>query len=128
LADKDNVDALTSLPEHVRDLFESVASLPHLDPTAATAPPLPDPSKRPWETSKTGYINWAVGQLVAKTKEQEHALRAGPVRSTIVENTLEQTEAVGEAKDVKNAAEAVQNKALADSGEEEDDDVVMDTS
>jgi hypothetical protein len=50
------------------------------------------------------------------------------VRSTIVENTLEQTEAVGEAKDVKNAAEVVQNKALADSGGEEDDDVEMDTT
>jgi hypothetical protein len=76
--------------------------------------------------SKTGYINWAVGQLVAKTKE--HALRAGPVRSTIVENTLEWTKAIGEAKDVKNAAEAVQNKALADSSEEDDDDVEMDAT
>jgi kinetochore protein Mis12/MTW1 len=32
---------------------------------------LVDPGKRPWETSKTGYVNWAVGQLVERTKEEE---------------------------------------------------------
>jgi kinetochore protein Mis12/MTW1 len=30
-----------------------------------------DLGKRQWETSKTGYVNWAVGQLVERTKEEE---------------------------------------------------------
>jgi hypothetical protein len=34
-ADEDNIGALTSFLEHVQHLFESVASLPHLDRTAS---------------------------------------------------------------------------------------------
>lgn len=30
-----------------------------------------EPGKRMWETSKTGYVNWAVGQLVARTRARE---------------------------------------------------------
>lgn len=32
---------------------------------------LVEPGKRKWETSKTGYMNWAVEQLVERTKQED---------------------------------------------------------
>lgn len=97
------IAALSTLPPSVLALFESAASLPHIDGAATTAT-LPDPSKRLWETGRTGYVNWAVQQLIAKAKE------AAPVPggSTAVSNAVEQTERVGDTEDIKAVTEVVQ--------------------
>lgn len=123
------MEALETLPEQINDLFEGIVALPHIDPTATTALPLPDPSKRLWETNKTGYVNWAVGQLVSKTREQAQASGAAP-RSTIVENTLQMAQAIGEPKDMKGAANVVLGKVVEDDDSEVivDDDDEMDTT
>ncbi|OCH84966.1 Mis12-domain-containing protein [Obba rivulosa] len=56
------LQTLLSLPASFHAMHTAVASLPPIDP-AATAPEhlaAPEPGKRQWETSKTGYLNWAV--------------------------------------------------------------------
>ena len=87
-----NVDseAAFQLIAQAREMFEALVALPHPDPSATMAPPPPDPSKRLWETGKAGYMNWAVDQLIAQSKE-----------SAVVGNIVESTSAVGEANDVQ---------------------------
>lgn len=50
-------------------MHEAMLTLPPLDPLSLPQVPV-EPGKRPWETSKTGYVNWAVGQLVEKSREE----------------------------------------------------------
>ncbi|KAI0718902.1 Mis12 protein-domain-containing protein [Cerioporus squamosus] len=62
--------------EHARTRQERLAFLRAPQMQALLA--LPDqlqalhsaPGKRPWETSKTGYVNWAVDQLMQRAKEK----------------------------------------------------------
>lgn len=53
-------------------MFDSVSSLTPHDPSPAEniIRPLAEPGKRPWETSKSGYLNWAVDQLLSKSKSR----------------------------------------------------------
>ncbi|KAH8112915.1 Mis12 protein-domain-containing protein [Phellopilus nigrolimitatus] len=112
--------ALASLPPSVLELFEGAAALPHLDGAVAGTLPLADPSKRLWETGRTGYINWAVGQLIAKSKQ------SAPVGggSTAVGNAVEQAARVAETRDVKNLAQIV----LAEEEQERADEDSMEIS
>ncbi|KAI0938296.1 hypothetical protein AcV5_000004 [Taiwanofungus camphoratus] len=66
------LQALRALPDEFQTMYISVSSLPAVDPSsdAAEQIPLPEPGKRQWETSKTGYLNWAVEQLMVRAKEQ----------------------------------------------------------
>ncbi|KAH9932348.1 Mis12 protein-domain-containing protein [Fomitopsis serialis] len=66
------LQTLLSLSTEFQSMYDSVSALPPPDP-AFTAPEQAGPSepgKRPWETSKTGYINWAVEQLMLRAKEK----------------------------------------------------------
>lgn len=47
-------------------MYESMASLPAPDPESNSVPRTTEPGKRQWETSNSGYANWAVGQLLTK--------------------------------------------------------------
>ena len=64
-----HMQTLHDLPAAFTQMYNAVSSLPEHDHASVTPPP--DPGKRPWETSKTGYLNWAREQLVAKMKEGE---------------------------------------------------------
>ncbi|TFK94976.1 Mis12-domain-containing protein [Polyporus arcularius HHB13444] len=66
------MQALLALPDQLQALHGAVESLPEIDPSTAALEPgiLPEPGKRPWETSKTGYVNWAVDQLMQRAKEK----------------------------------------------------------
>jgi kinetochore protein Mis12/MTW1 len=56
---------LQALPPQLTALFESAAALPHMDGMGgALQRPIPDPSKRVWETGGVGYTSWAVQQLL----------------------------------------------------------------
>ncbi|PFH47467.1 hypothetical protein AMATHDRAFT_113470, partial [Amanita thiersii Skay4041] len=60
------LDSLTDLPKQLLTLYEHVSSLPPLEPAVAASlalAPEPEAGKRPWETSKTGYLNWALARL-----------------------------------------------------------------
>lgn len=61
-----SLDLLGTLPQKLTDIYQSASSLSPMDSSVPIT--LVDPGKQPWETSKTGYANWAVGQLVKRTK------------------------------------------------------------
>ncbi|TCD60363.1 hypothetical protein EIP91_010310 [Steccherinum ochraceum] len=63
------LEALQRIPADFTSMYSAVSSLPPHDHASITAPP--DLGKRPWETNKTGYLNWAKEQLVARTQEEE---------------------------------------------------------
>jgi kinetochore protein Mis12/MTW1 len=64
------MDELLKIPEQLQTLGDLVKDLPPMDAArfAAQLPPSTEPGKRPWETSQTGYLNWAVGQLISRTR------------------------------------------------------------
>ncbi|KAF8842526.1 hypothetical protein BDN67DRAFT_965639 [Paxillus ammoniavirescens] len=64
---------LGQIPAQLESMFSAISSLPTLTPESTatlTQLPLADPGKRPWETNKMGYLDWATKQLVAKVKQQ----------------------------------------------------------
>ncbi|KAI0646680.1 Mis12-domain-containing protein [Trametes meyenii] len=117
------MQALLSLPDEFLVMFDAVASLPPLDPSSAVLEPgvVPEPGKRPWETSKTGYLNWAVEQLMQRAKEKAKGEAGGSVfgeGSSAVGATAAAAYEIGSAQDVKALLERVgAPSAPADTGE-----------
>ncbi|KAJ8522183.1 hypothetical protein ONZ45_g1232 [Pleurotus djamor] len=99
-------DAMETLPSQLLELQKSVAALPDLDPTTVaslTQYRLTDPGKRTWETSKAGYLNWAVSQLLSRANERG---TSGGQRSNLeVENA--RTQEVGSADQLRAAILAI---------------------
>ncbi|KAJ6541896.1 Mis12 protein-domain-containing protein [Mycena capillaripes] len=65
--------AATSLPAALLAMQKSVSTLPELEPATISALSqfrLTEAGKRQWEMGKTGYINWAISQLLVKAKEE----------------------------------------------------------
>lgn len=98
------VQTLLQLPKEFLATYDVVSSLPPYDPSAASqlALPLVEPGKRPWETNKTGYMNWAVLQLVSRAKGGGQAA-GGSAVSTVAEATSR----VGKVEDIKALLELV---------------------
>jgi kinetochore protein Mis12/MTW1 len=65
-----SLDLLSTIPQKLTEMHESASSLSPPDSSSLPVT-LVDPGKRQWETSKTGYVNWAVTQLVESTKEED---------------------------------------------------------
>ncbi|KAJ7146222.1 Mis12 protein-domain-containing protein [Mycena epipterygia] len=66
------VVAARSLPAGLMAMHESVSSLPELEPATISALAqlrLTEAGKRQWEMGRTGYINWAIAQLLVKSEE-----------------------------------------------------------
>ncbi|KAG8217276.1 Mis12-domain-containing protein [Butyriboletus roseoflavus] len=64
---------LGQVPDELESMFLAISSLPALTPESTAALiqlPLADPGKRPWETSKSAYFDWATKQLLARVKQQ----------------------------------------------------------
>jgi len=97
------LQTLASLPDVFTTLYNNVSTLPPHDPMSFQLP-LPDPGKRPWETSKTGYLNWAVGQLLVR------GAGASGKGSSAVGKAAEGAYEVGKSEDVKAALEAAGGK------------------
>lgn len=60
------------VPGRVTDMAEHLYSIQPLEPPIVAShaqPPQPEVGKRHWESSKTGYVNWAVAKLVEKAQE-----------------------------------------------------------
>ena len=91
-------------------MHESASSL---SPTDSSSFPitLVDPGKRQWETSKTGYVNWAVTQLVERTKEED-GRSTGKGSSTIHALSVK-VEEIGSADKLRRVVES-QSSASAD--------------
>lgn len=80
-------------------MYSAVSSLPPHDHASITAPP--DLGKRPWETNKTGYLNWAREQLVARAQEEEAG--AAPSGSAVVGALTAGAYEIARVEDVKAA-------------------------
>jgi kinetochore protein Mis12/MTW1 len=81
-------------------MYTTVSTLPPHDP-ASFQLPLPDPGKRQWETSKTGYLNWAVSQLLVR------GAGVSGKGSSAVDKAVEGAYEVGKSDDVKAALQVV---------------------
>ena len=132
-----HLQTLLALPDSFLTMFNSVSSLPPpelqpLRPGGTEAAEL-ESGKRPWEMSKSAYLNWAVGQMIARAREGDK----GETRATTdgdqggapdvgpVARVVEDTEKVASAEGLKAALSAVTGGQSA--GEEEHDEA-MDTS
>ncbi|KAI0683368.1 Mis12 protein-domain-containing protein [Cytidiella melzeri] len=69
------IQTLQTLPDYFLAMYDAITSLPPSSGEDAMEQqqlvPLSDPGKRMWETSKTGYANWAVGESLARTRERQ---------------------------------------------------------
>jgi kinetochore protein Mis12/MTW1 len=73
------LEKLSPIPAMLSQLHSSLAALPPMDSAAIAALTqfqLTEPGKRQWETSHTGYLNWAVGQLLERAAEHGRWKRA----------------------------------------------------
>lgn len=59
----------STLPDGFLAMYDAVTSLPPVSDETLPSEQLQEPGKRVWETSKTGYVNWAVAQLLARTRD-----------------------------------------------------------
>ncbi|KAJ7086591.1 Mis12 protein-domain-containing protein [Mycena crocata] len=67
------VDAGAMLPDRLVELHQSVSTLPKLEETTMAALSQlsqTEAGKRQWETGKSGYMDWAISQLLVKAKEE----------------------------------------------------------
>lgn len=74
MLDTPAIENYASAPQNLLALYASVSSLPASDPempTTLAQLQLADPGKQKWETSKVGYLNWAVEQLLARREHDE---------------------------------------------------------
>ncbi|KAI0070123.1 Mis12-domain-containing protein [Panus rudis PR-1116 ss-1] len=110
--------SLSSLPPAFHAMYEAVANLPpHEVENTSVLPPIVEPGKRPWETSRSGYLSWAIDTLVNK------ASRDGSSSSAAVGKTAEEISQVGSSLDIKGALDA-----LGDGRHQDQDQESMDTS
>ncbi|KAF8645732.1 hypothetical protein AX16_007600 [Volvariella volvacea WC 439] len=71
MIDHPALEVLPTVLHQYRDMWETLSTLPTFDATTVAALSqlrMTDPGKRLWETNKTGYFNWAVEQLMTKSR------------------------------------------------------------
>ena len=105
------LQTLVGLPQDFLSTYEAVSSLPPYDPSSAShlSMPLAEPGKRPWETSKTGYINWAVSQAIARVREKgEEKDNTEGTDNLIVENIVNTTSKIAKVDDVKTTIQLIE--------------------
>ncbi|KAG6837474.1 hypothetical protein H0H93_009017 [Arthromyces matolae] len=95
-----SLDVLGALPHKVVAMYNAVAGLPPLDASSLTSLGY-DPGKRQWETSVTGYKNWAVAQLLDKADSSEEGGK------TVVDTLMERSHEIGRAEQLRLAVEAM---------------------
>lgn len=99
------MQSLLTLSDDFLAMYDAVTSLPPHDPSSAVeqlAMPLPEPGKRLWETNKTGYMNWAIEQLLTRTKERDQGTSSSAVGTVVAA-----TSSVGRAEDVKATVQSL---------------------
>jgi kinetochore protein Mis12/MTW1 len=118
------MDILAELPAKLHSMHDSVSNLPPMDSSTVSALlqlQMSDPGKRQWESNKTGYLNWAVNQLLAKSKRDEGSAAAV--------NDMKRFAEIGQTEDLKKAIEAAEGvRADLDRVEDRPIDDSMDTS
>ncbi|KAG6917760.1 hypothetical protein DXG01_001165 [Tephrocybe rancida] len=95
-----SLDIMGTLPTKVVAMYNAVAALPPLD-TSTVATLSHDPGKRQWESSTTGYKNWAVAQLL------DRAESGGPEGRSVVDTLMARVHEVGRTEQLRTAVEAM---------------------
>ncbi|KAF4616881.1 hypothetical protein D9613_008921 [Agrocybe pediades] len=93
------LDTLEVLPAKFIQMFNNLSSLPPLDVSPTTE--LSEPGKRHWETSKTGYMNWAIGRLLVKGEGKEG------VGHGAVDTMAQNAASIGADSELRRALESV---------------------
>lgn len=86
-------------------MFNVCSSLEPLDAATMSAlvqVELTEPGKRPWESTKSGYLKWATDRLLEKAKEQDGG-------SNTVTDLVDRMDQVGQAQRLRDAAKVVEN-------------------
>ncbi|KAK0465218.1 Mis12 protein-domain-containing protein [Desarmillaria tabescens] len=94
------LDVSAALPRKLMEMHSAVSNLPPIDPETIAALAQfqeTDSGKRQWETSKSGYLNWAVSQLLSRSKTREGGGE--------VEGITEQAAEIGQAEQLRQAFE-----------------------
>ncbi|CAA7257440.1 unnamed protein product [Cyclocybe aegerita] len=120
--DGSTLETLHELPPRFVEMYNTLSSLPPLDTPASVD--TTEPGKRPWETSKTGYMNWALGRLLTKGADQDEG--AGHLA---VDKLDKAASIVGTSEELRRALDSVEVlKRRLDHAPERDDDSRMDES
>lgn len=96
-----SLDIFAAIPSKMTAMYNAVSALPPLDASMLASLSHAEPGKRPWETSATGYKNWAVEQLLDREESG-----AGGGRS-VVDTLVEKAEEVGRPEQLRTAVEAI---------------------
>jgi kinetochore protein Mis12/MTW1 len=95
------LDTLHALPPKLLAMYTTLAALPALDVPPAVD--LAEPGKRQWETSRSGYMNWALGRLLVRSELQQGA----GVGHGAVDKIDRAAAAVGSGEELRRAVVAV---------------------
>jgi len=89
---------IRKLPEQIKALHTSIQSLTDIPPPNSIL----DPRKRPWESSKEGYLQWAVQKLVERSRAERST--GGEIPSCLA-SLVEETSAGGSLCGLKELSE-----------------------
>ncbi|KAJ3506945.1 hypothetical protein NLJ89_g6577 [Agrocybe chaxingu] len=120
--DGSTLETLHELPPRFVEMYNTLSSLPPLDTPASVE--TTEAGKRPWETSKTGYMNWALGRLLTKGADEGEG--AGHLA---VDKLDKAASMVGTSEELRRALDSVEVlKHRLDHAPGRDDDSAMDES
>ncbi|KAJ2912446.1 hypothetical protein MD484_g7965, partial [Candolleomyces efflorescens] len=150
----ESLPTLRALPNQLLSLYQTVSSLPPVDPSLIHPAPSQDPAagggggggggggsiglsgtgKREWEVGSSGYVNWAVQKLVSgarpsvggSTATTNTGVGKDGSGMTWVDQMEQVTAYVATAQDVKGALEAFSAATATATAKQDDDDDLMD--
>lgn len=99
-----SLDTLNELPRKFEEMFNACSSFEPLDAATLSAlvqVELTEPGKRPWESTKSGYLKWATERLLEKVKEQDGG-------SSAVTDLVDRMDRVGQAQRLRDAAKVLE--------------------
>ncbi|KAJ3564765.1 hypothetical protein NP233_g8081 [Leucocoprinus birnbaumii] len=108
-----SLPVLSTLPSKLEAMYNACSSLDPLDPTTIatlTQVELTEPGKRPWESTKSGYLKWATERLVERTQKQNG-------ENSEIANLAGHVEQVGQAERLRKAIEVTENVRQSLGGE-----------
>ncbi|KAI0784038.1 Mis12 protein-domain-containing protein, partial [Abortiporus biennis] len=104
------LETLTTLPNKFASLYAAIQSLPPLDPTPSSvtnsSQSLMESGKRPWEVSKSGYLSWAIGELIHRSRQRENQQQGVQGGSWEVSRLVESIEGVANVGDLRGILSA----------------------
>ncbi|KAF9057008.1 Mis12 protein-domain-containing protein [Panaeolus papilionaceus] len=100
---------LSTLPDSLKAMHEHLSTLPPtselslLSPSSTSGSSLTQQQqgKRQWETSKAGYMNWALRQLMVRNDGEEREMVGGGTGTAAVDRLVRSAEEMGSAGDMK---------------------------